>query len=65
MAEVFDHDRGTNGTFTLNIDGDGGIFEVRNRPIEGLGDLELGVKLTVRVFYYVFVCVCVWVCVGG
>jgi hypothetical protein len=33
LAEVFDHDRGTNGTFTLSIEGDGGIFEVSFNPI--------------------------------
>jgi hypothetical protein len=29
VAEVFDNDRGSNGTFSLAIEGDGGIFEVR------------------------------------
>ena len=28
QAEVFDHDRGTNGTFQLRVEGDQDIFEV-------------------------------------
>ena len=30
VPEVFDHDSGTNGTFQLFLEGDQGIFEVRN-----------------------------------
>ena len=28
QAEVFDHDRGTNGTFQLRVEGDQDVFEV-------------------------------------
>ena len=28
QTEVFDHDRGTNGTFQLHVEGDQDIFEV-------------------------------------
>ena len=28
-TEVFDHDRGTNGTFQLHVEGDQNIFEVK------------------------------------
>ena len=30
QTEVFDHDRGTNGTFQLHVEGDQNIFEVIN-----------------------------------
>jgi hypothetical protein len=30
VPEVFDYDSGTNGTFQLFLEGDQGIFEVRN-----------------------------------
>jgi hypothetical protein len=33
VAEVFDRDRGTNGTFSINIEGDRGIFEVCGSPL--------------------------------
>ncbi|GAB6026551.1 hypothetical protein CHUAL_012969 [Chamberlinius hualienensis] len=28
LPEVYDHDQGANGTFTLSLEGDGGIFEI-------------------------------------
>ncbi|XP_023245986.1 cadherin-23 [Copidosoma floridanum] len=43
VAEVFDHDLGENGTFTLTIEGDDGIFEVS--PSQGRNDIPFQIKV--------------------
>ena len=48
VAEVFDHDLGSNGTFTLFLEGDKNMFEVRvvrnlaPIPARHQGDSKLG-----------------------
>jgi hypothetical protein len=48
VAEVFDRDRGTNGTFSISIEGDRGIFEV-------CGSSVVAVAVVVVVVVVVFV----------
>ncbi|KAJ8674820.1 hypothetical protein QAD02_010606 [Eretmocerus hayati] len=43
IAEVFDHDLGSNGTFTLTIEGDRGMFEVS--PSRGINEAPFLIKV--------------------
>ncbi|TRY71883.1 hypothetical protein TCAL_08438 [Tigriopus californicus] len=43
IPEVFDHDQGTNGTFNLSIEGDGGIFEVT--PKQGINEASFMIRV--------------------
>eukprot|EP00095_Tigriopus_kingsejongensis_P008988 snap_masked-scaffold783_size97670-processed-gene-0.6 protein:Tk08988 transcript:snap_masked-scaffold783_size97670-processed-gene-0.6-mRNA-1 annotation:"PREDICTED: uncharacterized protein LOC100879829" len=43
IPEVFDHDQGTNGTFELSIEGDGGIFEVT--PKQGINEASFMIRV--------------------
>ena len=43
VPEVFDHDQGTNGTFRLYIEGDGGRFEVT--PAMGINEASFMIRV--------------------
>ncbi|XP_063244010.1 cadherin-23 [Bacillus rossius redtenbacheri] len=43
IPEVFDHDQGTNGTFTMFIDGDHGIFDVT--PHTGINEASFLIRV--------------------
>ena len=43
IPEVFDHDQGTNGTFKLFLEGDGGIFEVT--PKMGINEATFMIRV--------------------